>query len=43
MISRYLYQKAGRELFRDKDRLGMCLCMDRALVKNAQLENKMCM
>lgn len=43
MISRCLCQKAGRELFRDKDRLGMCLCMDRALVKNAQLENKMCM
>lgn len=43
MISRYLCQKAGRELFSDKDRLGMCLYMDRALVKKAQLENKTCM
>lgn len=43
VISRYLCQKVGRELFREKDGLGMCLCMDRVLVKNSLLENKTCM
>lgn len=28
IIFRYLCQEEGRELLRDKDRLGMCLCMD---------------